>query len=456
MSPAKRDKKLQITTAAYSDMGTVRKANEDSYFVSKDESLIIICDGMGGQVAGGLASKIAVETIKDVYFGVSEDQILKLATDLDTSLAVSSIRLATAVRIANRRLFTISAKFPKLRGMGTTVVALTFDNTIATMAHVGDSRIFRLSDGEIFQLTEDHSWLNELIEDHEINEEEIETFQQKNVITRALGTAPTVKVDIHCEKYKKNDIYILSTDGLHSSVTCEDMKKMLLNSRGSLETITKKMIEKAKRRDGSDNITAAITQIKQDSRESKQPGVSITVNEEDEKVSAKEDKFIQEKYGHSNLLLTNKAHVMGMIRQNLTLIGAVAVIALFSFFLGMSLQSKQQVANDQMPPLNNPGGKATPNQVMQANINTVSQNAAEPVIQRSPLGRDAVLAFVFFNSQKDYDDAQLDKRGDVLDQTFPFALETPLRGTFSIFLIDSSNNVIRKTSGIQLAEFPDK
>ncbi len=454
MNPAKRDKKLQITTAVYSDMGIVRKANEDSYFVSKDESLIIVCDGMGGQVAGGLASKIAVETIKDVYFGLSEDQILKLATDMDARLAISSIRLATAVRIANRRLFTISAKFPKLRGMGTTVVALTFDDTIATMAHVGDSRIFRLSDGEIFQLTEDHSWLNELIEDHEINEEEIETFQQKNVITRALGTAPTVKVDIHCEKYKKNDIYILSTDGLHSSVTCEDMKKLFLNSRESLESITKKMIEKAKRRDGSDNITAAITQIKQDSRESKQPGVSITVNEEDEKVGVKEDKFIQEKYGHSNLFLTNK-HIIGMIRQNLTLTAAVAIIAVFSFFLGMSMQSKQRNATAEPPPLNNQGGNAAQNQVMQANINTVSQTA-ELVIQRSLLARDAVLAFVFFNSKKDYDDARLEKRGHVLDQIFPYSPETPLQGTFSIFLIDSSNNVIRKTSGIQLAEFPEK
>ncbi|MCG8606195.1 protein phosphatase 2C domain-containing protein, partial [bacterium] len=175
------EESVQVKTTAYSDIGTQRKANEDSYFVAENENLLIVCDGMGGHVAGGLASKIAVETIKEVYFNLEEDQLQKLFPDIDQNLTQAARLLVAAVRIANRRLYNMAAKFPKLRGMGTTVVAIAFDSDAATLVHVGDSRVFRISDDAITQLTEDHSWLNELIEDNEINEEQIETFSQKNV-----------------------------------------------------------------------------------------------------------------------------------------------------------------------------------------------------------------------------------------------------------------------------------
>ncbi|HEX9654454.1 MAG TPA: Stp1/IreP family PP2C-type Ser/Thr phosphatase [bacterium] len=456
-----KNSELKISTAALSDVGAVRKANEDSYFVSKDERLLIVCDGMGGQVAGGLASKIAVETVKDIFFGLKEDQILKISSDLDPTLAISSRRLISAVRMANRRLFSIAARIPKLRGMGTTVVAATFDEYFATMVHVGDSRIFRYSDGEVVQLTEDHSWLNELIEDNELNEEEIETFQQKNVITRALGTSPTVKVDIHCEKYKKNDVYILCTDGMHASVSGEDISKMISNHPHSLETITKKLIEKAKRRDGTDNITAALAQIRQNSAETKMVGTSATITEEDEKVALKEDKFILEKYGSTKLSITNKTHVLNMMHQRFIFAAAVLVTAVFCFLLGMNLQPAHQPLGTAIQPNvsggQNPGGAGTSEQTAQAASFANGQqpvSAAPPVIQRSAVSRDAVLAVVFFNSQRDYDAAQLEERAKVLDQLSPLSKEGHelIQGTFSIFLIDSSNNVIRKTSGVHLPD----
>jgi protein phosphatase len=441
---------LKISTAAFSDVGAVRKANEDSYFVAKDERLLIVCDGMGGQVAGGLASKIAVETVKDVFFGVSDDQILKIGPDLDASLAMSSKRLITAVRLANRRLFTIAARIPKLRGMGTTVVAVTFDHVFATMVHVGDSRIFRYSDGEVVQLTEDHSWLNELIEDNELNEEEIETFQQKNVITRALGTGPTVKVDIHCEKYRKNDMYILTTDGLHSSVAGEDIKKMILSHRDSLETVTRRLIEKAKKRDGTDNITAAIAQIRQHSGDTKMVGGSVTIAEEDEKIVAREDKFILEKYGSTKLSITNKTQMMNMMHQRFIFAAAILVTAVFCFLLGMNLQPATHVSEAEL-------GQN------QAAVAATLTNGNQPAlldlpIQRSGVREDAVLAFVFFNSKTDYEAARIHERADVLDELSPFSKNDYelIHGTFSLFLIDSSNNVIRKIAGLQLPNAPSK
>ncbi|MFQ5770092.1 MAG: Stp1/IreP family PP2C-type Ser/Thr phosphatase [bacterium] len=458
----KKDKKIQILTAVYSDVGKVRQTNEDSYYVSKDETLIIVCDGMGGQIAGGLASKIAVETIKDVFYGLTADQIGKIFYDIEANLALAARLLIAAVRIANRRLYNIAAKFPKLRGMGTTVVAVTFDNSVATMVHVGDSRILRISDDNILQLTEDHSWLNELIEDNEINEEQIETFTQKNVITRALGTSPTVKIDIHCERYKKNDIYILCTDGLHNSVNNEDMKKVFQNyHHETLDTITKKLIEKANKRDGSDNITAAVAKIQQNSKNTTLMGISTTIPGEEDKIITKEDKFIQEKYKDPKLKLFNQPSMI-MNQQKLLIMGLILFTAMLCFFLGMNIQSiKQNNHTKKLPLISGKNTLATDsrtsnnmsNNVLPAKVNKRNHIADRTLpIQRSRLSRDAVLVFVFFNSQEDYEKAKLEQRGLVLDKMSPYLAEEK-QGSFTIFLIDSTNNVIWQTAGIQLPEF---
>lgn len=457
-----RAKKIDILTAACTDVGKTRKANEDSHYTSTDENLVIVCDGMGGQVAGGLASKIAVETIKDVYLDFEDKHFHSAFYELDQALTRSAQRLVTAVRIANRRLYKIAAKFPKLRGMGTTVVALTFDKYFATMVHVGDSRIFRLSGNQIIQLTEDHSWLNELIEDNEINEEQIETFQQKNVITRALGTGPTVKIDIHTEKYKEGDVYVLCTDGLHSSVTERDIRKMLLLNGQTLDAVTTEMVEKAKKRDGTDNITVAIARINQDSKPTKKVGVATTIPEESDRIIIKEDKFIQEHYSEPKFKTNTDAFMNTFIPNKVMMFGLAALTGLACFFLGLKLQN---------------GGTASAKRPLSARVSGDMKGAAglqrteapkagmavsplkqAPAITRSKLGKDAVLAFVFFNSNKDYEDAMLEQRGDVLDTVFPYDTSTNpgLSGDFSIFLIDAASNVVHKTSDLRLPNIEEE
>ncbi|MFQ5648526.1 MAG: Stp1/IreP family PP2C-type Ser/Thr phosphatase [bacterium] len=446
-----KEKRITTTTAVYSDVGKVRKANEDSYYISKDENLVIVCDGMGGQVAGGLASKIAVETIQDIYQHMDDELVKHFLYEQELTLARSSCRLIAAVRLANRRIYNISTQFSKLRGMGTTVVALSLDKSFATMVHVGDSRIFRVSDQEVFQLTEDHSWLNELIEDKEINEEQIETFAQKNVITRALGTGPTVKIDIHCEKYKKDDTYILCTDGLHNSVGPRDIKRLFERNHGSLDALTRKLIQKAMRRDGSDNITVAIARVSQDSKDTRRQGLSTTIAEEENKLSQKIDRFIHDNYSEPQLQ-TNQHSLMTTIhRRRFMVPGLVLLTGLLCFMLGMALQNfnpKARMAASRS------GGSRQTKVALPANAANSSSLIASQTqpITRSTLSDDAVLAVVFFNSLKDYQTAQLDERGTVIDRIHPYRLDdTPLiSGDFSIFLIDSSNNVIRKVSGVQL------
>ena len=462
------EEKLQVSTAVHSDVGKVRKANEDSYYVSEDGGLIIVCDGMGGQVAGGLASKIAVETIKDIFFRLDEEQFNKLFQDIDPTLARSTRLLISAVRITNRRLFNLATRFPKLRGMGTTVVAIVFDGAVATLVHVGDSRAFRISENTITQLTEDHSWLNELIQDNEINEEQIETFSQKNVITRALGTAPTVKIDLHCEKYKKDDIYFLCTDGLHNSIKNDEIKKELLKKRGSLSTLTKKLIEKAKERDGSDNITAAAAKLDQSSAENGQSGVSTTIPNEDKKTTAKLDRFIQETYTDSKLNLSGNSS-RTKVRQKVATAGLVLTSCFLCFALGMSLKSKETYpdAGKQLS-TNVYEEAATPDSLAshratrrlsktQKHGDTNGSTEVLVEIQRSKLSQDAVVAFVFFNSMKDYRNSRMEQRGDVLDIFYPYASNDYDRpnNKFTIFLIDSANNVIKKTAAVELPNYSE-
>jgi protein phosphatase len=457
--------KIDVSTAVYSDVGNVRKANEDSYYVAPDERLLIVCDGMGGQVAGGLASKIAVETIKDAHDNLSEAQVDYFFPKGDSSLTLASRRLVVAVRLANRRLYMMTTRFAKLRGMGTTVVALGLSDICATMVHVGDSRIFRMSGKNILQLTEDHSWLNELIEDNEINEEQIETFQQKNVITRALGISPAVKIDIHCEKYKADDYYVLSTDGLHNSVHASDIRKMIERSKSrDLDLIVKKLIEKAKQRDGTDNITVAMARLNRDCRMSKLLGISASIPEEDERQVAKEDKYVQEKYSEPKMNIKEVVPAAGMSGSNKKLLIGVAIVTgILCFLLGLALKrsrstpetpaylesrrASSQVLAQNHPTALQPGGRSSNGS--RAQLNTTE------AISKSSLARDAVVAVVLFNSKADYERAQLEKRGKVIDQIQPYLNSNiDIDGVFSIFLIDGDNNVIHKTSGIDFSDSP--
>lgn len=462
-----QSKKMQFIAAAHSDVGNLRKINQDSFCVLQNENLIIVCDGMGGSKAGGLASKIAVETIKDIFINFEQEQLNKVFPDLDETVSLSARRLIAAIRLANRRIVKLAIKFPKLKGMGTTVAALTFDESLAIMAHVGDSRILRVSEGEILQLTEDHSWLNELLADNEINEDEIETFAQRNVITRALGTSSTVEIDIHCEKYKKGDIYILCTDGLHNSVSVEEINNLIQKNNETLEKLTRTLTEIAKTRDGTDNITVAIANIQQNSSDDQVMGISTTIAEEDEKNHMKEDKLIQERYDEPEMKLKKKWHMSAKTHRNLTVAGFVLFTLILGFFLGQISSHRKLNSNTHITPYLLANNKTQTEEaiaskkeedkiVASKSLESLAESKTEltpfPAIQRSKVSSDAVLAFVFFNSLKDYEGAFLDKRGVIMDTLYPY-LNVKIKnieGNLSIFLLDESNNVIHQFSGIQL------
>lgn len=457
------EKKAQIIAGGHTDVGNLRKANEDSFYVSQADKLIIVCDGMGGQVAGGLASKIAVETIKEVYLNIEQNQIDRLFPDLDSSLPDSARRLVASVRLANRRIFKTSLKFPKLRGMGTTVVALTFDDSLATMAHVGDSRILRLSDNKILQLTEDHSWLNELIADDEIDEEDIDTFSKKNVITRALGSSPAIKIDIHCEKYKKDDTYILATDGLHNAMTNDKIKKVIYkHTNQSLEKVTKSLIETAKTIDGSDNITVAMAQITTDGQKTEVMGTSKTIHEEDSKTRAKEDKFIIERFGEPKMIW-GKIQMSVKTPQRIFIGSLIILFITMGIYIAKGLSTgvlsagwEEKAPSSTNAPNLKGGGAVSGAALNSLKVGAANSTAKKSFIKRSDPCEDAVIAFILFNSEKDFRDAQLDKRGTFLGLFRPYLdVEEEPEGNLAIFLFDESGNVLHKSVGIKLPEIED-
>jgi len=454
-SAMKENKKTQITAGAHSDVGNLRASNEDSFYISEDENLIIVCDGMGGQIAGGLASKIAVETVKDVYLNVEQDKLDKLFPDLEGSLTGTARRLVAAVRLANRRIFKTAVKFPKLRGMGTTVAAITFDSNLATMVHVGDSRILRLSDNKILQLTEDHSWLNELIADDEIDEEDIETFSKKNVITRALGSSPAIKIDIHCEKYKKDDMYILATDGMHNAIPQEEIKKLIYKSKnGILQKVAKFLIETAKAIDGSDNITVALAKVTKDSSNKAVVGTSKTIFEEDDKTRARENKFIVERYGEPQMAW-GRFKISVKTPQRLFF----ASLVIFFLTLGIYFTQVRSFSNPKTPPVetkqNESPRKNKINNVAASTPPARRTKIPQLVIQRSKVNENAVMAFIFFNSKEDFENAKLRQRGTLLNTFQPYLRKDKAASEdLSIFLFDESGNVVQK-SNFQLPEIQD-
>ncbi|MFQ5707466.1 MAG: PP2C family protein-serine/threonine phosphatase [bacterium] len=438
--------KVQIRTAVATDVGNLRKVNEDSHFVAQDGNLVIVCDGMGGHVAGGFSSKLAIETMKDVFQNLEQEHVDRVTADMDESFGPTIRRLVAAVRIANRRIFKIAIRIPTLRGMGTTMVALSFDKNFAHMVHVGDSRIFRARKGKLDQLTEDHSLLNELIQDKELKPEEITVFMHKNIITRALGTSLNVKIDLCSEKYKKDDLYILSTDGLHNALATGELQAISEDDAVTLEEKAEALIEVAKKRDGSDNMTIALAHVLQNSKRTQAKSVAATIPEEKSNVSAKEDKLIHKRYNDAHLTLSKRNHTN---KRFFVVAGFVLLAAIFGYGFGhYSQQEKTNYVSDSLPYISvKRNAELKGNRAFGDAWGTKTERPSRANVQK-----DAVMAILLFNSLEDFEQAVVNSHEIVYDWWYPYLYQ---RGDsqvkkFSFTLLDSSNKELRRTEQILL------
>ncbi len=252
---------MRIRYAGNTHVGMKRNHNEDNLCLVPEENLYIVADGMGGHAAGEVASKMAVETVSQFYKDTSEDEEVTWPFKMDRQKKYEENRLVTSIKLANLRIYEEALANAKKKGMGTTVVACNFTKDGAYLGHVGDSRIYRFRKGQLTQLTEDHSLLNDYIKMKELTPEEIENFPHKNVIVRALGMKDSVQVDVAFSPPEHGDIFLLCSDGLSGEVTDPDMAKILSETGDDLEKGCNRLIQTANQNGGKDNITVVLAQF---------------------------------------------------------------------------------------------------------------------------------------------------------------------------------------------------
>lgn len=251
---------MRIRYAGNTHVGMKRDHNEDSLFLYAEQNVYIVADGMGGHASGEVASQMAVETLAKFFKDTEDDEEITWPFKMDKDRKYQENRLCTAIKLANLSIFESAMANARQKGMGTTIVVTFFTEDRAYIAHVGDSRVYRLREGELTQITEDHSLLNDYIKMKDLTPEEIENFPHKNVIVRALGMKETVRVDITCEEPQHGDIYLLCSDGLNGMITDPDICETLVGAEEDLELACERLIQRANDNGGTDNVTVVIAQ----------------------------------------------------------------------------------------------------------------------------------------------------------------------------------------------------
>lgn len=233
---------MRIRTGSATDVGRVRQGNEDSFYVSSE--LVAVADGMGGHLGGEVASRLALEVV----------------------IALSERRegdLPERIVEANRAVLERSRADREVTGMGTTFTAIEIDGSVGHLAHVGDSRAYRLRGDELVVLTEDHTLVRELVRSGEITDEEARFHPQRSVVTRSVGIDQQVEVDEGQLDLREGDRYLLCSDGLTAVVRDEELAEMLAEEEDPQECATR-LVDAANGRGGPDNITVVIVDIVDD------------------------------------------------------------------------------------------------------------------------------------------------------------------------------------------------
>lgn len=234
---------MKLAVGAKTDIGRVREGNEDSYFV--DSPMFAVADGMGGHLAGDVASATAVEVIRES--SQSTDNI-------------DAEALAEMLRAANRAIWEKAGSDSNLRGMGTTCTLALLGDDTAQIAHVGDSRAYLFRDGSLKQVTQDHTLVGRLVREGKLRPEEAERHPQRSIITRALGVDEQVDVDLMSVELADGDRLLLCSDGLSAMISSSDIEEVL-RAHEDPQSAAENLVEKANEAGGEDNITVVVIDV---------------------------------------------------------------------------------------------------------------------------------------------------------------------------------------------------
>ena len=256
---------MRIDYGARTDVGCVRELNEDNLRVVPELNLFILSDGIGGAAHGEVASKLAVTTIEEHCRRSLKDPSVPYEGEFRPDLSERTNRLASALRLANSAIHAQASNDPNMRGMGATIVAIWADGDRLSLAHVGDSRAYRLRQNTLEQLTRDHSLVAEQVRLGILTPEQAERSEYQTMLIRALGASETVEVDVDEHLMVDGDAYLLCSDGLSRMISDEKIAEAILESKKAQKTADH-LIDLAKQAGGLDNVTAILVRVEPKSR----------------------------------------------------------------------------------------------------------------------------------------------------------------------------------------------
>jgi protein phosphatase len=268
---------LAVEVAGKTDVGCVRANNEDNFGYDSRYGIFVVCDGMGGQAAGEVASKMGVDIVLDYFRAGARPEVPEKPPVSVGSMnpdeagayqgqgelfaaSAGASSLAHAITLANRKIYEAGQHEDGRSGMGSTIVAAFVDGNALAIAHVGDSRIYRVRRGEIQQLTRDHSLVAEQLRLGYITPEQAETSEMQNVILRALGAEADVQPDVEDLSASRGDLFLMTSDGLTRHMRDYEILQVILLSH-NLKQACSRLIQAAKDRGGEDNITCLLLKI---------------------------------------------------------------------------------------------------------------------------------------------------------------------------------------------------
>lgn len=250
-----------LEIAQKTDSGKARARNEDAIASIPRLGAVILADGMGGHNAGEVASGMATNFLASELEKQLTQQPLSERT-AESASGLANELLKQLITDVNHSIFRAAESQPQYKGMGTTLVVAVFYDNRMTVAHIGDSRLYRLRDGAFEQLTKDHSLLQEWIDSGMITPEQALTAQHKNLVTRALGVDETVEPEIHDHDVLPGDLLLLCSDGLYDMVTDEDTGSTLMALGSNLDLASSQLIDQANDNGGKDNISVILIKVK--------------------------------------------------------------------------------------------------------------------------------------------------------------------------------------------------
>ncbi len=250
---------LTLDVAGQTDVGCVRTNNEDNFGYDAGAGIYVVCDGIGGAVAGEVASKLAVDCVLNYFRQATGGNYPAFGKQFEGA-SVGAQALASAIQMANHAVYESAQQQAAHRGMGSTIVAVLASEMGLHIGHVGDSRIYMVRQGTIQQLTNDHSLVMEQVRHGLITREEAERSALQNIIIRALGSEETVEPEVDDIIAVPGDVLLLATDGLTKHVKDEEIQNIVVTAR-SLDDACSRLIQAAKDGGGDDNITCLLLRV---------------------------------------------------------------------------------------------------------------------------------------------------------------------------------------------------